>query len=58
MNDNGVFWQMAEMGKTDAGGGGTVAKFMAQRNIDTLDAACPCSRCTHRMKRSPSSTAT
>ena len=38
MNDNGVFWQMAEMGKTDAGGGGTVAKFMAQRNIDTLDA--------------------
>lgn len=21
MNDNGVFWQMAEMGKTDAGGG-------------------------------------
>ena len=41
MNDNGVFWQMAEMGKTDAGGGGTVAKFMAQRNIDTLDAGVP-----------------
>ena len=38
---NGVFWQMAEMGKTDAGGGGTVAKFMAQRNIDTLDAGVP-----------------
>ena len=32
---------MAEMGKTDAGGGGTVAKFMAQRNIDTLDAGVP-----------------
>ena len=37
----GVVWQMAEMGKTDAGGGGTVAKFMAQRNIDTLDAGVP-----------------
>ena len=41
MNDNGVFWQMSELGKTDAGGGGTVAKFMAQRNIDTLDAGVP-----------------
>ena len=41
LNDNGVFWQMAELGKTDAGGGGTVAKFMAQRNIDTLDAGVP-----------------
>ena len=40
-NDNGVFWQMAELGKTDAGGGGTVAKFMAERNIDTLDAGVP-----------------
>ncbi len=40
-NDNGVVWQMAELGKTDAGGGGTVAKFMAQRNIDTLDAGVP-----------------
>lgn len=40
-NDNGVIWQMAELGKTDAGGGGTVAKFMAQRNIDTLDAGVP-----------------
>ena len=40
-NGNGVMWQMAELGKTDAGGGGTVAKFMAQRNIDTLDAGVP-----------------
>ncbi len=40
-NCNGVFWQMAEMGKTDAGGGGTVAKYMAKRNIDTLDAGVP-----------------
>ena len=40
-NDNGVAWQMCEMGKTDAGGGGTVALYMANRNIDTLDAGVP-----------------
>ena len=38
---NGVIWQMAELGKVDAGGGGTVAMFMAERNIDTLDAGVP-----------------
>lgn len=37
----GVVWQLAELGKVDAGGGGTVAKFMAERNIDTLDAGVP-----------------
>ncbi|MBQ2829774.1 MAG: aminopeptidase [Oscillospiraceae bacterium] len=41
LNDNGVAWQMAELGKTDAGGGGTVAMFMAKRNIDTIDAGVP-----------------
>ena len=41
LNDNGVAWQMCELGKTDAGGGGTVALFMANRNIDTLDAGVP-----------------
>ena len=40
-NDNGVVWQMAELGKVDVGGCGTVAKFMAERNIDTLDAGVP-----------------
>ena len=38
---DGVIWQMAEMGKIDAGGGGTVAAYMAERNIDTLDAGVP-----------------
>ncbi len=41
LNDESVAWQMCELGKTDAGGGGTVAKFMAKRNIDTLDAGVP-----------------
>jgi len=38
---NGVAWQMTELGKVDQGGGGTVAKFLAQRDIDTLDAGVP-----------------
>ena len=38
---NGVVWQMAELGKVDQGGGGTVAKFMANRNIATIDAGVP-----------------
>ncbi|MDO4812962.1 MAG: aminopeptidase [Eubacteriales bacterium] len=41
LNDGKVFWQMSELGKTDAGGGGTVAQFMAKRNIDTIDAGVP-----------------
>ncbi len=40
-DENGVVWQMAELGKVDAGGGGTVAAYMANRNIDTLDAGVP-----------------
>ena len=39
--DNGVTWQMAELGKVDQGGGGTVALFMANRDIDTIDAGVP-----------------
>ncbi len=39
--ENGVVWQMAELGKVDQGGGGTVAMFMASRNIDTIDAGVP-----------------
>ena len=39
--DNNVIWQMAELGKVDQGGGGTIAKFMANRNIDTIDAGVP-----------------
>ena len=37
----GVVWQLAELGKVDAGGGGTVAMFTAVRNIDTIDAGVP-----------------
>ena len=41
LNDAGVEWQMAELGKVDQGGGGTVAKFIANHNIDTLDVGVP-----------------
>ena len=41
LDENGVLWQMAELGKVDYGGGGTIAQYMANRNIDTLDAGVP-----------------
>ncbi len=37
----GVVWQTAELGKVDAGGGGTVARFISRYNIDTLDIGVP-----------------
>ena len=41
LDRNNVVWQLAEMGKVDQGGGGTIAKFMANRNIETVDAGVP-----------------
>ena len=40
-DEAGVVWQMAELGKVDAGGGGTVACYMAERDVDTIDAGVP-----------------
>lgn len=37
----GINWQMAELGKVDLGGGGTVAKYIASQNIDTIDLGVP-----------------
>ena len=39
--ENNVVWQLAELGKVDQGGGGTIAQYMADRNIDTIDAGVP-----------------
>ena len=36
-DDNGVIWQTGELGRVDVGGGGTVAKYIANMNIDTID---------------------
>lgn len=38
LDQAGVLWHVAELGKVDVGGGGTVAVYMANRNIDTVDA--------------------
>ncbi len=40
-DENGIDWQMAELGKVDLGGGGTVAKYIANINIDTIDLGVP-----------------
>lgn len=36
-----VAWQMSELGKVDAGGGGTVAKFIARLDVDVIDVGVP-----------------
>ncbi len=36
-DQNKIRWQSGLLGAVDAGGGGTVAKYMANRNIDTVD---------------------
>ena len=41
MEDAGVVWQAGELGKVDCGGGGTVAKFLAEHNIETVDLGVP-----------------
>ena len=40
-DDNGVVWQVGELGKVDEGGGGTVAKYVAYHNIDVVDVGVP-----------------
>ena len=41
LDDAGVIWQVGTLGKVDQGGGGTVASFMGNRNIATVDAGVP-----------------
>ena len=41
MAEAGVIWQAGDMGKTDVGGGGTVAKYIAKHNIETVDLGVP-----------------
>lgn len=37
----GVIWQVGELGKVDAGGGGTVAKYVANLDVDVVDIGVP-----------------
>lgn len=36
-----IIWQTGQLGRVDQGGGGTVAMYLANRNIDTVDAGVP-----------------
>lgn len=41
MDDAGVYWQTGELGAVDAGGGGTIAQYVAHLNIDVVDLGVP-----------------
>ncbi|MBP3759993.1 MAG: aminopeptidase [Ruminococcus sp.] len=41
MDSNNVVWQTGELGKVDMGGGGTVAAYIANLNVDTIDMGVP-----------------
>ena len=41
LENNGVIWQSGELGKVDAGGGGTVAMYVANLDVDTIDVGVP-----------------
>lgn len=41
MDKNNVIWQTGELGKVDEGGGGTVAAYIANLNVDTIDLGVP-----------------
>lgn len=41
MDENHIAWQTGELGKVDAGGGGTIAGFMANLGIEVIDCGVP-----------------
>ena len=41
MDENNVSWQTAELGRVDEGGGGTIARYMAEYNMQVVDSGVP-----------------
>lgn len=41
MDSNGVIWQTGELGKVDQGGGGTIAQYVANLNMEVIDCGVP-----------------
>lgn len=41
MDAENVMWQIGELGKVDEGGGGTIAQFMGNMDVDTVDLGVP-----------------
>ncbi len=40
-NENDVLWHVGELGKVDAGGGGTIAQYVANYGVETVDCGVP-----------------
>lgn len=40
-NNNDILWHVAELGKVDAGGGGTIAQYVANLGVETVDCGVP-----------------
>ncbi|MBE5981753.1 MAG: aminopeptidase [Paenibacillaceae bacterium] len=41
MDQEGVYWQIGELGAVDQGGGGTIAKYVAAMDVDVVDLGVP-----------------
>ena len=41
LSKNDIVWQIGELGKVDEGGGGTVAKYLAEYGMDIIDIGAP-----------------
>lgn len=41
LQKNDILWQTGELGRVDLGGGGTIAKFVANLNVDVVDLGVP-----------------
>ena len=40
-NENSIKYQVSELGKVDAGGGGTIAYILANKGVDVIDCGIP-----------------
>lgn len=41
LHENNILWQVGELGRVDLGGGGTIAKYIANWNVDVVDVGVP-----------------
>ena len=41
LESNDIVWQIGELGRVDLGGGGTIAKYVANMNVDVIDLGVP-----------------
>lgn len=41
LHKNNILWQTGELGRVDLGGGGTIAKYVANLNVDVVDLGVP-----------------